>query len=219
MGRWLDVRESQRAVVRLCWYGNGCVCALLVVCVLQLGCLSLLPAADLADLAAVLADPAAFAQDGSDVLADTPAGTVVDSLDGLGGCWAGTLERAAPGVKASVGAYQVLRFDATAGTLTRYTVNDLGGFQVLDVWQGDYQVVDAGRLSFQVRQVSSNVPGFTTLTDISDRFATLPSYEVRLTLDGDRLKAVFAPPPDDPSTPAGFLDNLELVHQRIDCAP
>jgi hypothetical protein len=182
-----------------------------------MGCLPALPDADLGGITAVLAKPSEFAQDAADPLGDTPAGTLVDPLDSLDGCWGAAFDVHDPADGPSLVAYSALRFDSQAGSLTRYTVNALGRAQVLDVWDGDYEVLDHGRLSFQVRRVRSNLPGFTQLTDVTDRFATLPSYEVRITRDGDRIKAVFVAPPEDPRTPAGVLENVPLVYRRFAC--
>lgn len=211
--------RSGRDVLRISRHRIGALALYIALASgLLTGCLSVLPDGDIAQLAVVLADPAQFAQDPSDPLANIPAGTVIDPVSLLPGCWGASYEMEVPPGNPHLVGYQVLRFNSATRTLTRFTVNDLGGAQVLDVWSGDWEVIDEGRLSFDVRRVQSNVPGFTQLTDITDRYATLPSYEVRITRDDDRIKVMFVTPSDDPRTPAGFLENVELIHQRFECA-
>lgn len=176
-----------------------------------------LPPGSLDSLQPLLTDTATYAQRDADPLAQVQAGTVVDPLEELDGCWGAFFEVCGPQPGRCLSGYQLLAFDARSGTLTRYTLQNLLGLEVLDAWEGTYDRTAAGELTFSVRRVESNLPGVTRLSDITDRYRELPQYDVRVTLDGDELKAVFVTPADNPRTPAGFLENIELIHRRLDC--
>lgn len=187
------------------------------LCVLLTGCWGL-PADAPEAITKVLADPESFTAPEDDPLQDVEAGSVIDDLAELGGCWGTYGATCDPnGSGTCLIAGQTLHFTPDTGGLIRYTYQDLGGLRVLDIWEGTYAVVDGGHLTCQVERVFSNVPAITSITEITDRFATLPSYDVYVTLSGDELKAIFATPADDPRTPAGFLEDAAFIHQQFDC--
>lgn len=97
-------------------------------------------------------------------------------------------------------------------------VHDFGGvFVELSIWQGSLAEAQEGRFTFSVERVQAYVPSAGDIIDVTDRYATLPTYEVALLRNGGRLKAVFVPAGDDPRTPAGFLENTALAHVRHEC--
>ncbi len=56
--------------------------------------------------------------------------------------------------------------------------------------------------------------------DVTDKYATPPQYDVLITRSGDSLKVRFVPlPEDDPRTPAGFADGIELIHRQPSVQP
>ena len=190
------------------------------LCVLVTGCWGL-PADTPEAIALVLGDQVRFTAGEDDQLQGVEAGTVVDDLSGLAGCWGVYELECAPDVAPDgpcLIAGQTLQFNPVTGELIRYTYQDIVGIvQVMDVWEGTYEVVDDGHLTFDVTRVLSNLPTVTSVTDITDRYRTLPSYDVYVTLSDDRLKATFVTPADNPRTPAGFLENETFIHQRFDC--
>lgn len=165
----------------------------------------------------LLTDTATYAQRDADPLAQVQAGTVVDPLEELDGCWGAFLETCGPQHGCCLSGYQLLAFHARSGALTRFTLQNLPGLDALDAWEGTYDRTAAGERTFSVRGVESTLPGVTRLSDIMDRYRELPQCGVRVTLDGDELNAVFVTLADKSTTPAGFLENIELIHRRLDC--
>jgi hypothetical protein len=174
-----------------------------------------LPAA----LETVMADAQSFATASDDPLRDVAAGTVRDDLNSLDGCWGG-YERWEANAGQALEIYEVLQFNAGTQTLTRYVEQQLAGFLLVDVQHGTYEVATGGdQFAFHVKKVESSAPvgPHGRMTDITDKYDTLPHYTVYATLSGDQLKTRFEMPVGDPRTPAGFADDLELVHLQFDC--
>lgn len=194
--------------------------ALLGCCVLLVasGCVDLLPPQTLDALRPVHSDTGTYSQRDADPLAQVADGAPRNSLNELDGCWGAYIEQCGPRPDRCLAGYQVLRFDAQSGRLTRYTLQNLSVLDVLDVWEGTVEIVAAGELRFRVTRVESDLRGITRLDDITERNAELPQYSVRVTLDSDELKAAFVTPADNLPTPAGCLENIELIHRRLECA-
>ncbi len=170
-------------------------------------------------LGAVLADAAQFAPTNDDALRDVPAGTVRDDLNCLDGCWGG-YQRWDANYGQVLEISEALQFDAGARTLTRYVEQRLAGFALVDVQHGTYEVAARGnQIIFHVTKIESSLPPGDQgqMTDITDGYDTLPQYTGYVTLSGDELRTRFALPADDPRTPAGFADDLDLLHRRFDC--
>lgn len=172
---------------------------------------------DLPDpLQAALDNADALVEASDDPLAHVAAGTVRDDLDTLDGCWA--VYRSAssplqPGITLDLSV--VLHFDAADGTLVRYVYQNTYGFGAdITVQTGTFTVDDAGTLEVRVTKVEANV--FGEIRDVTDLYDVPVVYEVRATLDDDRLKALFELPPD-PTKRVGLADDNAFIFVPVDC--
>lgn len=168
-----------------------------------------------AKLATVLDNTSQFAQDDADPLAGVDAGTVVDDLGNLSGSWSAFWREVGEDPDQALAVAQVLIIDPDAGTLKRYVYHNLAGLMVdVIIQRGDYSVADDGRITFDVTKIeATGLDG--AIRDVTDQYARPPQYDVLITRSGDSLKVRFVPlPEDDPRTPAGFADGIELIHQQ-----
>ena len=179
------------------------------------GCPALGPVEVPAKLATVLDNASQFAQDDADPLAAVDAGTMVDDLGDLSGSWSAYWREVGEDAGQALAVAQVLTLDSDAGTLERYVYHDLGGLIVdIIIQRGDFSVADDGRMTFDVTEIeASGLDG--AIGDVTDKYASRPKYDVLITRSGDSLKVRFVPlPEDDPRTPAGFADDIGLIHQQ-----
>jgi len=168
------------------------------------------------ELAAVLDDSATFLVDPNEPLEPIEGGTAISDIAELDGCWGSgwQLPSSAPGQSMAV--YQVLKFDAATGQLERLTYQSL-------LIVAPIVMVERGTLSFDAEdvgtfEVTQELSTIRTgeLTDDTDRFATLPVYEVQLAWDGQELLACVSEI-DTPRTSGGFADRVSLRHRRFTC--
>lgn len=212
--QWMagSVRPGRRTVLCttvLC--AGACVSALAGGCGFTL--LGGVPPELTPGLGALLEDAARFAQSAELPLAGVAAGTERDAIGDLTGCW-GAYSVAGPQLLSA----QWLEFDAAAGTLVRQTWERIGALAtVVFVQEGAFAVVDESTLRFTVQRILTNDFLSGELEDVTERYGSLPVYDVAITRLGDAIKLRFSLPADDPRTPAGFLDDSELVHVAADC--
>ena len=169
-----------------------------------------------AELEPVIADEAAFATDSGSPLASVEAGTVVDSLDELGGCWAVyyqyTIEADGDSMAAdtSVNAYEVYRFDADTGDVEYQLYQEAvsGAVGVLLVYEGQFTVLDESRVQTTWEKVTVSDPNTGQLqTQAITEDATTVMIIAR---SGDELRIW----PE-----SGDADNNEplRIYNRFDC--
>jgi hypothetical protein len=168
------------------------------------------------ELGAILDDSATFLVDPNEPLEPIAGGTAVSDVAELDGCWgsAWQLPSSVPGQ--TMGVYQALKFDAAAGQLERLTYQSLVVVApIVMVERGTFSLDAEGVGTFEVTQELSTVRT-GELTDDTDRFTTLPVYEVRLAWDGQELLAHFSET-DTPRTSGGFADRVSLRHRPFTC--
>ncbi|MCK4340309.1 MAG: hypothetical protein KAY37_01125 [Phycisphaerae bacterium] len=148
----------------------------------------------------------------------SPTGIALDDLGELAGCWGDLMRIPTTLPNRSLDVYQILHFEPETGKLTRFCSQDLvGALTFVIIQSGHVSINDDGRILFEVTEIRANDPETGELTDATDKYSRLPQYELRATLDNDQLKAAFVTPEDDPSTPAGFADDIVLIHKRFEC--
>ncbi|MFN0138169.1 MAG: hypothetical protein ACKVS9_18855 [Phycisphaerae bacterium] len=141
------------------------------------------------------------------------AGTVVDSLSTLTGCWANVLV----GRDGQLGSLtNVLRFDSTAGTYER--IQFVGGvdgglarqFPLISIDRGRFEIVDESSVRLTTETVLSNFspdePGFRAEADYSFEIGEPVAADHPATLNGDTLVIGF----DDPN-------EATLIMRAFDC--
>jgi len=143
----------------------------------------------------------------------------VDDLAALDGCWGGCASAPAtlPGRELLIA--EALRFDSTHGTLERSIYQSIVIVPpMVDIQIGTVTLDEPGMATFRVTQVLSTAnptdPG--ALVDVTDKWDTLPVYEVPVAFDGERLIARFSEI-DTPRTSGGFADRHYARHTRIEC--
>jgi hypothetical protein len=169
-----------------------------------------------AELAAVLDDSATFLVDPNEPLEPIDGGTPVLGIAELDGCWGSSWQTATRLPNRTTEVSQVLKFDAASGRLERFTYQSLVIVApVVMVERGTFLLDAAGLGTFEVIQELSTVRT-GKLVDDTDRFETLPVYEVQLAWDGDELLARFGEI-DTPRTSGGFADRVTLRHRQFIC--
>jgi len=169
-----------------------------------------------AELGAVLDDLATFLVDPNEPLEPIEGGTTVSSVTDLDGCWGSGWQLPTRLANQAVDVYQALKFDAASGRLERFTYQSLLIVApIVMVEHGTFSLGADGLGTFEVTQELSTVRTGQLLDD-TDRFDTLPVYEVQLAWDGDELLANFSEI-DTPRTSGGFADRVSLRHRRFSC--
>lgn len=169
-----------------------------------------------APLAHVFNHKDSFARQADHPLADVVAGTVVDDLATLTGCWgAFTPDIAADdNLAAPIDDYTALRFGPASGEFTWWTLEDVGGyFPVILTFRGRYSVVDAHRLRLEHTSEEFYNP-------VTRKYESQPPHgepvEWLATLSGEYLKMLMLVNVGDPP-PAPGAPDYSIVFRRFDC--
>lgn len=162
-------------------------------------------------------DPSpSFQLDPNEPLEPIAGTTGVADVGELAGCWGSSYRFATTIPGRALDVSQALKFDAASGQLERFSYQSLVIVApVVMVERGAFSLDANGSGTFHVTQVLSTART-GRLTDDTDRFETLPVYEVQLAWDGDELLTNFSEI-DTPRTSGGFADRVRLRHQRFDC--
>ncbi len=177
------------------------VCAVPAFLMLTNGCADFFPPPpdDLSpELAFVVENREQFLSDLDDPLFDLAAGTVIDDMSGLDGCWASAVvSDVVLGDRPLVAFYTVFRFDVHQGKYTSWlfsdqaftiTANVVGaGSLSLD---GDNNIVTDGAESGEIRTTQGVETSEGTVV-----------RQALATLSGDRLRLHFGQADQDPSYP------------------
>ena len=175
------------------------------------------------ELSVVLGDSTTFLDDSPTLQLDPNeplepiAGTtgVADAAE-LDGCWGSSYQLPTTLPSRTMDVSQVLKFDSATGRLERFIYQSLVIVApVVTVERGTFSVDAEGLGTFEVTQELSTART-GELVDDTDRFETLPVYEVQLAWDGDELLASFSEI-DTPRTTGGFADRVRLRHQQLEC--
>ncbi|TWT45109.1 hypothetical protein RAS1_15310 [Phycisphaerae bacterium RAS1] len=190
----------------------GAVAALLA------GCPGVTPTPTPDEIDAILADPARFTPASDDSLSSVAAGTLLEDITGAAGCW---------GVYSATGTAEDIRqtelieyldIDFDAGRVRRVAHQRAGSLlQDSLVQELEITGIGAGRIDVTATSIMANNPLTGAFEDFTASYDPPPVYVLHLSREGDRIKTRFETPPGDPSTPAGFVDGIELIHQRMDC--
>lgn len=163
------------------------------------------------ELAYVVNHEQDFAQDVDDPLRQVSAGTVVDDLGQLSGCWGAFDQFDFAGRR--VDNYEAYRFDPTSGEMTwfGYAPDVLGFLPGAANYSGMFSVADESHIVFTVLEVSTINPATGDYETHDMPAGTQWTYSV--TLDGNRLRMFWTDGPDD--QPA---ERNNLVFRRFDCS-
>ena len=207
----------RQSVLRGCLVTSGLVgaCAVLSGCGWPLA--SELPV----ELSLLKEQAGSYAQDPNGPLEGVAAGTPIDDLEQLSGCWAAYSQGCAEAGCLNV--YQFLHFDPDGGRMTRVTIDEFEGTnekitrRLVTTETGNYSITGAGRIHFEITSIRMNglVDGFPVGFNVAETSTPRPAYDIDVTLSGDSLKISFIPDPNDGGLTAA--DQLELVHKRLDC--
>lgn len=164
-----------------------------------------------------------FAQSENDPLSDTPAGTVIDDLAGLTGCWGAysviLAEEGTPLVTAGeplLETSELFRIDVSAGEMSFQILqrDALGVLTVVVTYEGSLTLLDERRAAFDIASISTNDPQTgDVITFGADEFEEPLVWNYVFTLEGDRMKAIFSVEGDGESSD----DEPEIVYFRFDC--
>jgi hypothetical protein len=176
-----------------------------------------------AELAMVIDDAVPYLDDSATLLLDPnewsepiAGGTAVAGIGELNGCWGSGYQLPSALPNRTMDVYQALKFDAASGQLERFIYQSLViVVPVVMVERGTFSVDAHGVGTFEVAQPLSTIRT-GQLADDTDRFSTLPVYEVQLAWDGDELVARFSEV-GTPRTPGGFADRVTLRHRQFTC--
>ena len=207
---------------RSSWAGVAVLCGMLGGCASD--GLSLLPAdsAMPEQLTWLMEHSDNYAQTADNPLADVQAGTAIDDLRRLSGCWAAYSQGCAD--QGCLSVYEFLDFDSQSGTLTRSTVDELiaadgSPSRMVVVESGSYSVIDEGHIHFEIESIrittQITVGGFPVAFSVAETPDAPPAYDVNVTLSGESLKTFFVPVPADGGLT--IADQLELIHKQVDC--
>jgi hypothetical protein len=175
------------------------------------------------ELATVLEDSATYLDDSATLVLDPnawsepiEAGTAVADIAELDGCWGSGYQLPSAVPSRTMDVYQVLKFDVASGQHERFTYQSLVIVAPLVIVErGTFSLDAAGVGEFEITQELSSIPS-GQLVDDTDKFGTLPVYEVQLARDGEELLARFSEI-DTPRTTGGFADRVSLRHQQFTC--
>lgn len=168
-----------------------------------------------AELQAVIDDPNAFPADPNGTLADVTAGTLIEDLGGLTGCWGtyGNVDVSAEGLEYNV-FYEVYQFDADTGLANRWVLTPSWLFipAIIMVDEGTYELIGDGRIRITLERYT-----FTNMTTgLSQQYTDLPDtiavIEKLVTLSGSQLLLAS---PDYVDETTG--EPLGRVYTRFDC--
>lgn len=185
------------------------------------------PVRDLpAELAWVVREKEAFAQDADDPLADVAGGTVRDDLSTLSGCWGAfdvlNVEGEPPDMNDDRVSelipevfpfedYEVYVFDDETGEMRwfLYIADAWGLTTIVQAYTGTFTIVGDNHIVFSTEEVAFNDPETgEMLPGESDE-----QFEWLVTLDGDRLKLQAVLESED----TGQLSRDHLVFRRFAC--
>ncbi len=168
-----------------------------------------------AELQIIVDDPSSFTPSPDDPLGDLAAGTAVDDLSHLTGCW-GWFEQAGSAREGSAPTafYEVYQFDADAGTVNRWVFTP--SFLLIPpvvAWdQGSFVALDDGRIEIRLDRYTI----IDMRTGTGREFTILPDdiavSERLVTIDGDQLLIA------DPAYVAGDTSGpIGRIFTRFDC--